>query len=153
MAKRLGMNAKLYLAAATLSGDEASDVEAATWTEVDNVRDLTLNLETGEADITTRANSGWRQTLGTLKDGSVEYEAVWDDADTQFGLIKDAWLAGSEIGVAVMTGDIEVAGEEGLAGNFSVTNFTRSEALEDAIKVSVTLKPSSQSQWYVNGES
>jgi hypothetical protein len=35
-----------------------------------NVRDVTLNLETGEADVTTRANSGWKQTFATLKDGS-----------------------------------------------------------------------------------
>ena len=29
-------------------------------TEVKNVKDLTLNLESGEADVTTRATKGWR---------------------------------------------------------------------------------------------
>ena len=29
-------------------------------TGVKNVKDLTLNLESGEADVTTRATKGWR---------------------------------------------------------------------------------------------
>lgn len=33
-----------------------------------------LNLEKGEADVTTRANNGWRATKGTLKEGSIEFE-------------------------------------------------------------------------------
>jgi hypothetical protein len=42
---------------------------------------------------------------------------------------------------------------QGLAGNFVITNFSRTEPLEDAIKVSVTAKPSSFTQWYNNNES
>jgi hypothetical protein len=42
---------------------------------------------------------------------------------------------------------------QGLVSNFVVTNFSRTEPLEDAIKVSVTAKPSSFTQWYNNGES
>jgi len=153
MSKRLGMNAKLYRAAAVLEVNDPTEAEGADWTEVDNVRDVTLNLETGEADVTTRANSGWKQTLATLKDGSVEFEMVWDTEDTNFAAVRDAWLGNEEIAFAVMSGDIETDGEEGLVSNFTVTNFTRAEALEDAIKVSVTLKPSSQSQWYEVGAS
>lgn len=153
MSKRLGMNAKLYIDATALTDDTSAAAEGADWDEVDNVRDVTLNLETGEADVTTRANNGWKQTLATLKDGSVEFEMVWDTDDTNFGTIKDAWLGNTELAAAVMTGDIDTNGEEGLVSNFNVTNFTRNEALEDAIKVSVTLKPSGQSQWYVVGES
>ena len=33
-------------------------------TEVKNVKDLTLNLESGEADVTTRATAGWRGNGG-----------------------------------------------------------------------------------------
>jgi len=46
------MNAKIY------QGD--ADDALADLTEVDNVRDVSLNLEAGEADDTTRGNSGWR---------------------------------------------------------------------------------------------
>jgi hypothetical protein len=42
---------------------------------------VTLNLEAGEAEVTTRANSGWRATVATLKEASVEFEMVWDTGD------------------------------------------------------------------------
>ena len=47
-----------------------------------------------------------------------------------------------------MDGDITTSGNQGLAGNFTVTNFSRSEPLEEAVTVSVTLKPSSYTTWY-----
>ena len=70
----LGMNAKLYHGVA--GGPAAS--------ELTNVRNLTLNLEAGEADVTTRANSGWRATAPTLRECAVDFEMVWDPADTGF---------------------------------------------------------------------
>ena len=42
------------------------------------------------------------------------------------------------IGFAVMDGDITVTGSQGLQADFSITNFSRNEALEEAITVSVT---------------
>ena len=41
-------------------------------TEVKNVKDLTLNLESGAADVTTRATKGWRASVATLKEASLE---------------------------------------------------------------------------------
>ena len=38
-----------------------------TVNEKQAIRDLSLNLEKGEADVTTRGNDGWRATLPTLK--------------------------------------------------------------------------------------
>jgi len=140
------MDAKLYLASAVIADDNA--IEDATWTEETNVTDVTLNLSTGEADVTTRANNGWRATAATLKDGSIEFEMVWDTDDVGFVALQTAWSTSAEIGVAAMDGDITTEGSEGLAGNFTVTDFTRSEPLEEAIKVKVTLKPSSFTEWY-----
>ena len=65
MSTRLGMDAKLYR--------NAGSFGSPIWTEVTNVKDLTLNLEKGEADVTTRANGGWRATVGTLKDASIDF--------------------------------------------------------------------------------
>jgi hypothetical protein len=39
-------------------------------------------------------------------------------------------------------------GKQGLASNFTETNFSREEPLEEAVTVKVTLKPSSFTQWY-----
>jgi len=133
MGVRLGMDAKLY----RNNGDYATP----DWVEVTNVKDLTLNLEAGEADVTTRANAGWRAIVATLKDGSIEYEMVWDTADTNFTEIQQAFFNNTTIEFAVMDGDIAASGTQGLRATMSITNFSRNEPLEEAIMVSVTAKP------------
>ena len=134
MAIRLGMDAKLYFKTGGVGGGGA-------WTELTNVKDVTLNLETGEADVTTRGNAGWRATVGTLKEGSIEFEMVWDTGDAGFTAIKNAYFNNTLIGFAVMDGGILTAGSQGLQADFSITNFSRKEALEEALTVSVTAKP------------
>ena len=51
MGIKLGLDAKLYR--------NTSVYATPTWDEITNIRDLTLNLEAGEADVTTRGNNGW----------------------------------------------------------------------------------------------
>jgi predicted secreted protein len=130
---KLGMEAKLY----RNSGSFATPV----WSELENVKDLTLNLEAGEADVTTRGNGGWRATIATLKDGSIEFDMVWDTADANFTSIKDAFFNGTAVEFAVMDGAIATTGSQGLRASMSITGFSRSEALEEAIMVNVTAKP------------
>ncbi len=137
MAIRLGLHAKLY----RNSGTYASP----TWDEIGNVKDVTLNLEAGEADVTTRANNGWKATAATLKDASIEFQMVWDTGDTDFLAIRDAYLNNTNIEVAAMDGAITglgSSGSQGLRATCMVTSFTREEPLEEALTVSVTLKPS-----------
>lgn len=129
MAIKLGMEAKLLYKVGGQTGGGA-------WTELGNARDVTLSLEAGEADVTTRANSGWRATLATLKEASVEFEMVWDTEDAGFTAIKNAFFQNDPIGLQILD---ETAGQ-GLQADFSITNFSRSEALEEAITVSVTAK-------------
>ncbi|MEL7499037.1 MAG: phage tail tube protein [Planctomycetota bacterium] len=125
MATRLGMDAKLY----RNSGSYATP----TWEEIGNVKDVTLNLEKGEADVTTRANNGWRATVGTLKDASIEFQMVWDTLDSDFDAIRQAFFNNTPIEFAVMDGDITDPDSEGLRATFDIFNFTRNEALEEAI--------------------
>ena len=134
----LGMNAKLYYGAA---GSEAT-------TEMGNVKDVTLSLEAGEADITTRANSGWRATAPTLRECSCEFEMVWKPGDAGFEAIKSAFLSAGTVALAVLTGAHNESGAEGPVGNWSITNFSRSEALEEAVTVSVTAKLAAFGQWF-----
>ena len=144
----LGKDCKLYFGDTLLDGDTTT---AATedWSEIDNALDVNLNLSNGEADVTTRGNNGWKATAATLKEGSVEFEMLWKPGDAAFDAIIAAWLAGSEIPIAALDGAITTSGKKGLVSNCSVTNFSRSEPLEEAVKVSVTLKPSSFTEWYV----
>ncbi|MCC7085615.1 MAG: hypothetical protein IT427_11490 [Pirellulales bacterium] len=123
MPNRLGLEAKLYRNTGTYASP--------TWVEVTNVKDLTLSLEKGEADVTTRANSGWRATIGTLKDASIEFQMVWDTADANFTAIQEAFFDNTQIEFAVMDGGIAASGSQGLRATFDVLSFTRNEALEE----------------------
>lgn len=136
----LGMDAKLYY------GPESTAL--ASLTEQPNVRDLTLTLEKAEADVTTRANSGWRATTGTLKTATIEFEMVWKTNDSGFATFKDAFLSTSDLlSLAALTGDSATSDTEGLHGDFSITGFTETQALEDAILVSVTAKLTVFTAW------
>jgi hypothetical protein len=135
----LGKDAKIY------QGAPGAELEAMT--EMSNVRDATLSLEAGEADITTRANSGWRATAPTLREATCEFEMVWDPADTGFTAIKTAFLTGATIELAPLTGPRDTAGSQGLKGSYAITSFTRNEALEEAITVSVTAKLAVFDEW------
>jgi hypothetical protein len=147
MGYKLGKDCKAYVFTNVLTQKWDGTGAAPTHTEMPNVKDVTVNLETGEADITTRANNGWRATAATLKNGSVDFEMLWDASDPGFSKIQTAWSNSAEIGLAFMDGAIDGAGNSGLASNFTVTNFSRSEPLEEAVKVSVTVKPSSCTEW------
>ncbi len=136
MGLKLGLDGKLYRNTGTFA--------APTWDLIGNVKDVTLNLETGEADVSTRGNNGWRATVGTLKDASIEFDMVWDTGDADFTAIKDAFFGGTTVELAVMDGLITGAGSsgsQGLRATCRITNFSRNEALEEAITVSVTAKP------------
>jgi hypothetical protein len=133
MSVKLGLDGKLYRNTGTYA--------VPVWNEVKNVKDLTLNLEKGEADVSTRGNNGWRALLATLKDGSIEFEMVWDTEDDDFVAFRDSWFNNTAVELAVMDGDITVAGTQGLRALMMVFNFTRTEALEEAMMASVTVKP------------
>ena len=128
------MDAKLYYCAAGIGGTP-------TWSELTNVKNVTLNLQKGEADVTTRANNGWKATAATVKEGSIEFEMVWDTTDAGFTAIKTAWFNSSIIGIAAMDGPIATNGSQGLWADCQVIDFSREEPLEEAITVKVTVKP------------
>ena len=136
MAIRLGLNAKLYRNTGTYASP--------TWNEIGNVKDVTLNLESAEADVTVRANNGWRATVPTLKDASIEFEMVWDTDDEDFEAVRDAYLNNTTLEVVALDGPVTgtgSSGSQGLRAVCNVTGFSRSEPLEEALSVSVTLKP------------
>ena len=130
---KLGMEGKLYYNAGTYATPD--------WKELKNVKDVTLNMEKGEADVTTRGNAGWRATVGTLKEGSLEFEMVWDTEDEGFAALQAAWFGDTPVEMAVMDGPIATSGSQGLRATMSVISFSRKEPLEEAMSVSVSVKP------------
>lgn len=133
MAHVLGLDCKLYR--------NTADYASPTWVEVSNARDVTLTLEAGEADVTTRANGGWEAIVAALRKGAVEFEMIWNKSDAGFAAIRTAFLNRTSIDFAVMDGAIATVGSEGLRATMAVIKFTRMEELAEAVKASVTLKP------------
>lgn len=140
MAYQLGLDAKLFYGEAGTQGK----------TELTNVKDVTLNLTTGEADTTTRAATGWRTYAATLKEGSLEFEMNWDTEDAGFKAVQEAFFSNGAIAFFVSDG----AGN-GLDADFVITAFTRNEPLEDAMTVSITARPTNVTRapaWVENGQ-
>ena len=104
--------------------------------EMKNVRDLALNIEKGEADITTRAAKGWKMTAATLKEGSIEFDLVYDAQNSDFTTLEAAFLCDVPLAFFVSDGD-----GNGLDCDCDVTKFDLDQSLEEAVKASVTLKP------------
>jgi hypothetical protein len=133
MSHKLGMEGKLFRNAGTYGTPD--------WKEMKNVKDLTLTLEKGEADLTTRGNAGWKATVGTLKEGSIEFEMVWDTEDEGFTALQNAWFGDTPVEMAVMDGPITASGSQGLRATMSVISFSRKEPLEEAMTASISIKP------------
>ena len=142
----LGLNGKAYR---NVGGTYA----APTWSLIDNIRDVTLNLEKGEADVTTRGAQGWRLKAFTLKEGTLDFQMVWDTGDADFTAFKDAYFNDTPILCWFADGLAATTGSQGLKAWFSVGNFTRNEQLEEAMLVDVSLAPTFVSgeppTWYV----
>lgn len=148
---QLGMNAHAYYSATAVTASDQTTLNTAlgTATEITNIKDLKINLATDKADVSTRGNNGWKQTAATLKDGTVTFSMVWKPADTNFTAILTAWQNSAEIAFFALDELKATTGAQGAAGNFTVTNFSRTENLADAIMVDVELSPSSFNNWVV----
>lgn len=132
MAVVLGLDAKMYRNTGTYGSP--------TWTEMTNVRDVTFNLDKGEANVTTRG-SKWELVKFTLKKAGVDFEMIWDTSDSSFAAILAAWLADTDMEFLILDGPVGTAGSQGLRATMSIKSVSRSEPLEDALKASVSLRP------------
>lgn len=131
MAIVLGLDAKLLRGIAGATGA----------TEVKNVKDLTLNLESGEADVTTRATQGWKASVATLKEASLEFGILYDTEDADFTAFQAAYFGNTPIALFVTDGN-----GSGLDADWSITGFSMEQNLEEAVMVSVTAKPTASTR-------
>jgi len=143
MGFKLGLDAKLYYLTTGTRATWPASGAPMNLDEIGNVRDVTLSVSTSEADVTTRGNNGWKAVVAALKDASIDFEMVWDDADTAFTAIKDAFMATppTPIAFAVLDQSKDTVGAQGLWADCIVSKFDKSEPLEDAQKVAVTIRP------------
>jgi hypothetical protein len=80
-----------------------------------------------------------------LKEGSLEFEMLYDTADADFQAFQAAYFGNTPIALFVSDG----AGT-GVDADFSVTGFNINQNLEEAMTVSVKAKPTASTrapQW------
>lgn len=103
--------------------------------EITNCKDLTVSLEKAEADASTRGNNGWRATVGTLKDASIEFTVLNKPGDDAFTTLQGLFMTGDPC-------DVEISDAGGtLVLTCEVMTFNVTQNLEDVVQADVTLKP------------
>ncbi len=162
----LSLNAKVYFSITALDKSTANptpgsiDADAIlaevdpddSWIENGNIRNLTLGLTKEEFDISTRGDGGWKLLVGTLMAAGINADMIWRPGDGSTGfdkILAAALVGGGELTLAIMDGDISVAGTQGLVANFNVMGGERSEELAGALTLKTTIKPSSYPDWWV----
>jgi len=145
---KIGIKGKLYYDTAvratwgSLSGQVHQGVAPATLTEIDQVKDVVLDLAVGEAEATTRAGNGWEQFLAGLTSASIEIELTFDPSSTIWQAFRDAFLGRTSIALAILDGDKATTGTEGLWADFTVLKFATPQNAPDKMKTAISLKPS-----------
>lgn len=141
MASLVGYEGSIYYN----SGTTGSPV----WSEIDTVRDVTLNLEGNEVDDTSRTTDGWRSRKQGLKQWGADFEMVYNTANTAWQKVRQSFFENTTIEVLILDQDIQVDGAEGLRGTVFVTNFEKSEPLEDVQSNSTTFVGNGTPVWQV----
>lgn len=150
MGFQLGKNAKLYrqttgTRASWGTQNSTTKLYEATSApsnldEVTNVRDLKFPLKKALADVSIRG-SEFRLQAGTLKEVEVTFGMVYDSADADMVALMTAYLSGANIALAILDGDKTTVGTIGMWADFQVTSFEKTEDLEGAQMVDVTVIP------------
>jgi len=109
------------------------------WSNISLTKDLTLNLDKTEADASARV-SGWTLTVGTMKNATIEFEIIEDTTDANWTALKNSFINGTEIDVAVLNGPSATVGSNGIRAYMEVMTFNRNEQLNGIITRNVTLK-------------
>lgn len=142
---RLGLDCKAYRNTGTYA--------TPTWDELTNTKEVTLNLDKSESDVTTRGNAGWRAVAAALKDGSIDLSIQLNpDSHADLTAFIDAYFNNTQVECAFMDGDITTTGSEGLRASFEVMSASRAEPLEEGVVWTFTLKPglaANAPEWFV----
>lgn len=129
----LGKDAVLYL--------NAGSYGAPFLVPVENVRDLRMDLDVGEVDVSPRDFGGWAASARTIRRVAIDFNMLWVPTLTAFQAIRDAYLNGADIEVFAMSKPILTSGAQGLRATVGVFVFRKDEPLEGPQSVDVTLKP------------
>jgi hypothetical protein len=149
MAAKLGFAAKLYRLSTgsraswgTLNATDGvyeSATPPASLDEIPNCREVTIPLEDGLADTSTRGNNGFKSQLPTLTDVTIDIPMVFDETDADYTALLKAKLAKSVIALAFLSGDKATVGTSGFWADFYVHKMQKSEPIDGAQMMTFTV--------------
>lgn len=107
---------------------------------VGKVKDESVNLQRGLADVSDRGANGFRLQKPTLADGTVTISMIYDPGDADFAEFETAYFDRTQVVLFLADGDASSAGTYyGLLSAFEVSNFSLNRNLEDAHTVDIEL--------------
>lgn len=121
-----------------------------SWLELENARDLSLAYDADFPEVSSRASKHKKYLQGMI-DSPIEMDFVYDQSDADCVALLDAALNDTNIEIAIMDGDIAVAGAEGLRAEWKV-GFNRAEPLTEGMTITFALRIAADSSnaptWY-----
>lgn len=132
MSLKTGFDGKLYLATITEGGYTLGE-------EINIVKDCDLDESRDEIEANDRSNSGRKRYLAGLMDGKLTFGVNTNPENTNFKLIRAAFLSGDPIGLGVLFQDkSELVDNEGTVGTFVITGWKKGQPLNGAQTTDVT---------------
>jgi hypothetical protein len=126
--------AKLYYCLAGIGGTP-------TWVEIVEAENVTITPNFSESEVTTRGAGGVKQTEPVELDLTIEFNMPYVRGSTRFLALQAAAFGRSLIGIAAMSGDIAVAGSEGIWSDMKIFGMPFEEPIDKTVDLKITLKP------------
>lgn len=137
MAFVLGQDGKLYF-------NDGGTYVSPTWTELKEVKDVTLNLTKETTDVTTRSALGYREYADGLKDVNVSFKMLWDQTADGYDELLAAYENNTPVDILCVDGvEPPPSGStiKGVRMVCMVSNFSRDETLGEAMWADVEVRP------------
>jgi len=99
-----------------------------------HVKDVNISLAADEVDQTTRNHQGWKSRRAGLRSWGVTFDMEVQTSDSVFTALSSAYENATSLAATAVDG----LGHS-ISGDVYVTQFDRTEALGDTVKVSVGL--------------
>ncbi len=123
---KLGFEPKMYIGTAG----------SAPSTELKTVKDVEVNLSSGEVDVTARASGAFKVYIPGMIDLSISFNILADSSNDNLATIRSAYFGRTAISVKIELGDGYAFQSDAI-----ITEFNNSQSTEGAVTYAVTLKP------------
>lgn len=135
MSVKLSINAKTYY--------DMTPGATPTWIETSNIKDATLEDSMEEADVTTRASGGFKETEPTLRGIGFDYNApnLGVEEGVEVALFATAYATRAAIHFLILDGPVGTEFSNGVQFVGKLFKKTRSESLADAQMIEYSIKP------------